>query len=172
MFAVGREHMNPKEEKGGRLDNYFEARSMESAICRAIEDGHSIASIAEFLNLSKSYVLKIARQHRHKTALFNRLKEKGIFWSYGKNLTYDEAGGDLLVEYALKYADFDDIKLCLKLFGKKKTKAIWDKTMRDDKSFIKTNLMIARVFFSMNVESDYFKEIKNARLEKLRLLAS
>ncbi len=36
----------------------------------------------------------------------------------------------------------------------------------------KLNLMIARVFFGMEVESDYFREIKNARFEKLKLLAS
>ena len=29
--------------------------------------------------------------------------------------------------------------------------------------------MLARVFFGMDVEADYFKEVKNARFEKLKL---
>jgi hypothetical protein len=51
-------------------------------------------------------------------------------------------------------------------------KEVWDAKLKSDKSFIKTNLMLARVFFGMDVESDYFKEVKNARFEKLKLLAS
>ena len=78
----------------------------------------------------------------------------------------------MLIEYTLKYADFDDIRLCLELFGKREVKRIWDEKMKSDQSFIKTNLMLARVFFHMDVESDYFREVKNERLEKLRLLAS
>jgi hypothetical protein len=30
--------------------------------------------------------------------------------------------------------------------------------------------MLARVFFGMNVESSYFKKVKNGRLEKLKML--
>ena len=51
---------------------------------------------------------------------------------------------------------FDDIVLLLKLFGKRKVKAVWEKTMKSDTRFIKVNLMIARVFFGMDVESDFF----------------
>jgi len=32
--------------------------------------------------------------------------------------------------------------------------------------------MLARVFFGMDVGAEYFKEVKNARFEKLKLLAS
>jgi len=32
--------------------------------------------------------------------------------------------------------------------------------------------MLARVFFGMDVESSYFKEVKNARFEKLKMFAS
>ncbi|MBW6488548.1 hypothetical protein [Sulfurimonas sp.] len=52
-----------------------------------------------------------------------------------------------MIEYALKYADFDDIKLCLELFSKREVKVVWEKTMQNDKSFIKTNLIVVRVFF-------------------------
>lgn len=111
--------------------------------------------------------------HRNKKIeMFDRLKSKGIFWSYGKNIGYDDVGEEFLIESVLKYADFDDIKLCLELYGENAIKAVWEDRMKSDKSFIKTNLMIARVFFGMDVESDYFKEIKNARFEKLKLFAS
>ena len=51
-------------------------------------------------------------------------------------------------------------------------KKIWEEKVMREQQFIKTNLMLARVFFNMNVESNYFKEMKNARFEKLKLLAS
>ena len=133
---------------------------------QAIRDGYTQSNIASFLNLSSSKILKIYRQ---KLKLFAKLKEKGIFWSYGKEMDYNE---HLLIEHTLKYVDFDDIVLLLKLFGKRKVKAVWEKTMKSDTRFIKVNLMIARVFFGMDVESDYFKKVKNERFEKLKLLAS
>jgi len=104
-----------------------------------------------------------------KLVLFHKLKDKGLFWSYSKDMQYDEK---LLIEHLLKYADFDDIVLGFKLFGKRTMKKIWEKKVKNDKRFIKLNLMLARVFFDMDVESDYFKRTKSARLEKLKLLTS
>lgn len=110
--------------------------------------------------------------YQKRVELFNKLRDKGIFWSYSKGITYQKAGDDLFVEYLLKYGDFDDIKKAFKLFDSKEIKRIWEENLISDKRFIKLNLMIARVFFDMDVESDYFKEIKNARFEKLKMLAS
>ena len=107
-----------------------------------------------------------------KSLLFNKLRDKGIFWSYSKDITYKEAGDRLFLEYLLKYGDFDDLKLAFKLYTKKFIKSIWEEKLKDDQRFIKLNLMLARVFFGMDVESDYFKEVKNARFEKLRMFAS
>jgi hypothetical protein len=76
------------------------------------------------------------------------------------------------LEYLLKYGDFDELKQAFKLFDKVFIYSVWEQKMRDDKRFIKLNLMLARVFFGMNVESDYFKEVKSARFEKLKMLAS
>ena len=59
-----------------------------------------------------------------------------------------------------------------KLYPKDYIKSVWDKTLKDDKRFIKLNLMLARLFFGMDVESSYFKDIKNARFEKLKMFAS
>jgi len=107
-----------------------------------------------------------------KQKLFNKLKNKGIFWSYSKELTFEKAGDKLFLEYLLKYGDFDDLVLAFGLYEKESIKTVWEETLKDDKRFIKLNLMLARVFFKMDVESSYFKEVKNARLEKLRMFAS
>lgn len=107
-----------------------------------------------------------------KTLLFNKLRDKGIFWSYSKDITYKEAGDTLFLEYLLKYGDFDDLKLAFSLYTKEFIKSIWEEKLKDDQRFIKLNLMLARVFFGMDVESSYFKEVKNARLEKLKMFAS
>lgn len=155
------------------LDFYFTTyEKKELAISKAIKDGYSGTSIAQYLDVTKAAVSKIYNRYKKKVKLFERLRDKGIFWSYSTNVTYEELGEKLLVEYVLKYADFDDIKLCLELFGKRAVKRIWEEKLKSDRSFIKINLMIARVFFGMDVESDYFKGVKNDRLEKLRLLAS
>lgn len=107
-----------------------------------------------------------------KLELFAKLKNKGIFWSYSRDITLEEIGNKIFVEYLLKYADFDDIKLAFELFEHDYLKEVWLEKMAPDQSFVKTNLMIARVFFGMDIESDYFGTMKNARAEKLRVFAS
>jgi hypothetical protein len=104
-----------------------------------------------------------------KEALFDKLKNKGLFWSYSKNISYSQLGDDALCEAILKYGEFDDLKVALEIFGLKFMKRVWLDKLVDDKRFIRLNLFIARVLFSMDVESNYFEE--SARLEKLRLLA-
>jgi len=37
--------------------------------------------------------------------------------------------------------------------------------MAGDKRSLKTNLMIARIFFDMDVEGDYLKRLNNARFK-------
>jgi len=107
-----------------------------------------------------------------KEKLFNKLKNRGIFWSYSKDISYEKAGDKLFLEYLLKYGDFDDLIVAFKLYQKEYIKEIWEEKLKGDKRFIKLNLMLARLFFGMDVESSYFKEAKNARVEKLRLFAS
>lgn len=155
-----------------QLDFYFEEFQKEIAISKAIRDGYTQSQIAKFLKLSNVAICKIYKIYRQKARLFEQLRDKGIFWSYSKDMSYEECGEKLLIEYVLKYADFDDIVLCLELFGKREVKRTWKEKLKSDRSFIKINLMLARVFFGMDVEADYFKGVKNARLEKLKLLAS
>ena len=117
-------------------------------------------------------ISKIIKIYKQKVKLFKKLRDKGIFWSYSKSISYEEISSNLFVEYLLKYGDFDDIKLGIELFGKRYIKKVWEEKLKTDKSFIKTNLMLARVFFHMDIESSYFKEVKNERLKKLKLLTS
>jgi len=46
-----------------------------------------------------------------KEQLFEKLKAKGLFWSYSPGICYDESKDDLLMETTLKYAELDDIKV-------------------------------------------------------------
>ena len=107
-----------------------------------------------------------------KQKLFNKLKTKGIFWSFAKDITLEQVGDKIFLEYLLKYGDFDDLILTFRLYDKEYTKSVWEEKLKSDKSFIKLNLMLARVFFGMDVESSYFKEVKNARAEKFKMFAS
>jgi REP element-mobilizing transposase RayT len=154
------------------LNSYFEDFTKELAIATAIKDGYLQTQIAKHLQLSVVSISKIYKNYRQKVKLFDKLQKKGIFWSYSKEITYAKAGESLFVEYLLKYGDFYDIVLGFKLFGKRVIKKIWEEKVMREQQFIKTNLMLARVFFNMDVESNYFKEMKNARFEKLKLLAS
>lgn len=155
-----------------KLDFYFCDFQKEVAIAHAITDGYTGTDIAEHLGVTKAAVSKIYTNYKHIRKLFERLRDKGLFWSYSKDMSYEEFGKKLFIEYVLKYADFDDIELCFCFFGKREAKSVWEEKLKSDRSFIKINLMLARVFFGMDVEADYFKEVKNARFEKLRLLAS
>ena len=160
----------PKVKKN--LEIHFENVSREVAIASAIEDGYKQRELAEYLELSSIAISKIYKIYRQKVELFNKLRNKGIFWSYSKEITYDEAGENLFIEYVYKYADFDDIRLAFELFGKRVMKRVWEERLKSDQRFKKLNFMIARVFLGMDIEASYFKEVKNARFEKLKMLAS
>jgi len=60
-----------------------------------------------------------------KEKLFNKLKNKGIFWPYSQDLTYEKAGDKLFLEYLLKYGDFDDLIVAFKLYTKEEIKIVW-----------------------------------------------
>jgi REP element-mobilizing transposase RayT len=160
----------PKVKK--KLETHFETLKREVAIAHAIEDGYKQKEIADYLQLSPIAISKIYKIYRQKVALFNKLRDKGIFWSYSKEINYENAGEKLFIEYLYKYGNFDDISLGFKLFGKRIMKKIWEETLVSDKRFIKLNFMIARVFLGMDIEASHFKEIKNARFEKFKMLAS
>jgi hypothetical protein len=166
------------------LSTYFPGRessrsevppeALDAAIVQAVRDGYLAVDVGRYLGLSKAAISKRSSTYALKENLFRKLRDKGLFWSYRKDLRYEEAGGKLLIEHCLKYADFDDIKLCFDLFGKRMVKKVWEQRMKSDGRFIKTNLMLARLFFGMNVESNYFKEAakEHGRFKKPGMFAS
>ena len=84
------------------------------------------------------------------------------FWNINSNSKIDEV---TLIEHTLKYGDFDDIMDLFKRIDKNRIKEVWLKTIAPDKRFLKVNLMIARIFFGMDVERDYFEGLNNARFK-------
>lgn len=108
---------------------------------------------------------------KRKEQLFEKLKAKGLFWSYSPGICYDESKDDLLMETTLKYAELDDIKVLFTLYGQQRVRQLWEKQLRNDSRFKKLNYFLARVFFGMNVEAQDFAGVNNDRAEKLRLLA-
>jgi len=84
-----------------------------------------------------------------------------LFW----NVNGDKVDKNTEIEHILKYGDFDDIVKLFKKYKSGKIKEVWLKNMAGDNRFIKVNLMIARVFFEMDVESDYFKRLNNERFK-------
>ena len=141
-------------------------------IIKAVLNGYRQSELANFIGVSNVLISKIVRHYWIKVALFKKLKKKGLFWSYSKEISYEELGDNALCEVLLKYADFDELIIAFDVFGLKTMKRVWINKLVADKRFIRLNLFIARVFFSMDIESNYFEEIKSVRAEKLRLLAS
>jgi len=155
---------NKKRDKK-ELDYFFENLDREIAVIKALKEGYMQSEIAKFLNLSVVSISKIKKIFFEKEKLFEKLKKEGLFWSYNKNIKYEDFDENIFIEHTLKYGDFDDIKKLLTLFGKRKIKKLWEKTMKNDTRFIKVNLLIARVFLGLDVESKDLKG-KNARFEK------
>jgi len=59
------------------------------------------------LRLEIKLNVKIVKREEKMTkeTLFNKLRDKGIFWSYSKDISYQEVGDKLFLEYLLKYGD-------------------------------------------------------------------
>ena len=148
-----------------------EKKTRNENINKAIFDGYKQSELADYLGVSSVLISKVVAQYRVKLTLFDALKNKGLFWSYSKEISYEQLGDAVLCETLLKYAEFDDLNIAFDVFGLKFMKKIWLEKSVDDKRFIRLNLFIARVFFSMDIESNYFKDIKSGRAEKLKLLA-
>ena len=107
-----------------------------------------------------------------KERLFEALKARGYFWSYDSKVLLEEVGDDVFIEHAMKYADFDDIRLLFSLYDKERLFFVWERDLKNDLRFKKLNLLLARVFFGMDVEADFFTGGAFERERKLRLLAS
>jgi hypothetical protein len=110
---------------------------------------------------------RIVKKHM----LFDRIKAKGLFWSYAPDIPYDASKDNLLCETVLKYADIDDIRQLLALYGESKVRDVWERDVKSDARFKRLNYFIARVFFHLDVEACDFENLQHERLAKFRLLA-
>ncbi len=154
------------------LNVFFENHERNYAMYQALKARYQQCDIATFLHLSEPAVSKIIATQKREEALFQTLQKKGLFWSYSKTATLEEIGEHTLMEHALKYADIDELKTLFALYGKRQLFKIWNERLKSDMRFKKLNLLLARVFFKMDVEADYFKPQMSDRERKLRMLAS
>lgn len=106
-----------------------------------------------------------------KHIFFEHIRNKGLFWSYAPDITYDESKDNLLCETVLKYADIDDIRALLALYGESKVWEVWERDVKPDARFKRLNYFLARVFFHLDVEASDFENMQHERLAKFRLLA-
>lgn len=162
--------------KNQPLSNYIllncDKETRNNNIIKAVLNGYRQSELANYIGVSNILISKIVKRYWIKVALFKKLKNKGLFWSYSKEISYEELGDNALCEALLKYTDFDDLIIAFDIFGLKTMKRVWLNELVPDKRFIRLNIFIARVFFSMEIESNYFEEIKSVRSEKLRFLAN
>ena len=141
------------------------------AIYAAFMDGYLQSAIARHLHISPVAVSRIVSSERVKQELFNKIRDKGLLWSYAPDIQYAADKATLLIETTLKYADLDDIKIVLDSFGIRKVRKVWEVLLKNDKRFKRLNYFLARIFFNMDVEAADFAEVENTRGDKLRLLA-
>ena len=154
------------------LEQHVLGKERNEAIMEAMVDGYRQRDIAQHLNLSDVSISKIIKCEKSKEKLFEKLKNKGIFWSYDAHVSFRQITNAIFIEHTLKYGDFDDIVELFVLYGKKVIFKLWERDLKNDVRFKKLNLFLARLFFGMDVEADYFKGGMSEREKKLRLLAS
>ena len=141
------------------------------AIYQALHDGYKQSEIAAHLRLSNAAVSRIIATERAKEALYNKIKHKGLLWSYDPAEVYSVEKAQLLVEMVLKYASLEDVQKVFLLYGQWFVKQVWENRVLTDSRFKRLNYFLARIFFNMDVEADYFAEHQRSRADKLRLLA-
>ncbi len=155
------------------LSEFFrDERISDSLISAASLEGYRQTSIAEYLTVSPATISRRIKKFKDKQLLFDKIKQQGLFWSYSKDIEYSEANDSLFIEQVLKYGDFLDLKKMFSLYGKRAVKRIWIEKLVKDTRFIKLNYFLARIFFGMDIEADFFKDGISDREQKLRMLAS
>ena len=157
------------------LQDYFlstdDLNRRNYAIYEAFLDGYLQGDIARYLKLSAVAVSRIVSSERSKQELFNKIRDRGLFWSYAPDIHYDTDKLKLLIETTLKYADLVDIKDAIDMFGIRTVRKVWEANLKSDNRFKRLNYFLARIFFNIDVEAVDFDEGKNTRGAKLRLLA-
>ncbi len=155
------------------LSEYFpEGVVSDGRIVTAVIDGYKQAAIAEYLEVSTALVSRRVKRYDKRNELFSVIKQKGYFWSYDRGLEYSEELDDIFMETVLKYGDFEDLEQLFILYGKRRLRKIWKEKLANDTRFTKLNYFLARIFFKMKVEAEFFKGGISDRERKLRMLAS
>jgi len=158
------------------LSDYFcsgsgDIEERNRSIYQAFMDGFYQSSIAAHLGLSTTAICRIVEVERKKRALFIKIRDEGLLWSYAADIEYRHEKKGLLIETILKYGDLIDLHALFALFGKREIMMIWQDRLKNDTRFKKLNYFIARTFLKMNVEARDFADGPSVRAEKLRLLA-
>ena len=167
------QEINTKVNIKKSLAEYFgNMKVSDRQIMEAWFDGHKQTSIAQYLQLSSTSISRRIKKYCDKQELFSLTKQKGLFWSYDNEIEYSHALDTILVETILKYGDFADLKKLFLLYGKRVVKKVWKEKLVKDIRFCKLNYFLARIFFGMKVEADFFKGGISDRERKLRMLAS
>ena len=155
------------------LSEFFRDKKItDSLIAVASLKGYRQIYIAKYLTVSPATITRRVKKTMAKQLLFYKIKQQGLFWSYSKDIEYSEANDELIIEQVLKYGDFIDLKKIFSLYGKRAVKRIWIEKLVKDTRFIKLNYFLARNFFGMDIEADFFKGGISDREQKLRMLAS
>ncbi|RKX74496.1 MAG: hypothetical protein DRP87_16730 [Spirochaetes bacterium] len=134
------------------LAEYFGKRKngkkkiIDAQIVQACRCGYKQSEIADYLNVTPAIISRRVGRYYEKKELFSKTKQKGLFWSYDKDIQYDPSLDSALIETLLKYGDYSDIKKIFSLYGKRAVKKVWSDKMIDDDRFIKVNYFLARVF--------------------------
>lgn len=159
-------------EQEKEVEEFFPGVSREQGMIDALRAGLTQKEIAAYLGISAAAVSKAVKKFYQKGLLFERLKKRGLFWSYDPKTEYSERMDPVLCENVLKYGDFDELVDAFSLYGKRTLFGIWEKCVKNDGRFKKLNLFLARIFFGMDVQADFFKGGVSERERKLRMLAS
>lgn len=101
-------------------------------------------------------------------ALYRKLADEGIFWSYDKKLDY--IGDDLLIEHTLLYAEVSEIKDLFKIFDFAKIKDVWERKVVPDERHYGLNYYLALIWFDISEPKEYLQETakKYSRYERLK----
>jgi len=154
------------------FENVKDKSIRDKGIIKAFLSGHKQSEIAQYLKLSTPAISRIIKKQKILRVLFEKAKNKNLFWSFSKDVKLEEVGDNLLIETILKYGDFEDIKLLFVIFNRKKLLKVWTNNLIGDKRFEKTNYLLARIFFNIPWDFVLKKSEENVRYKKFRVSAS
>lgn len=80
-------------------------------------------------------VCRITDAERRKRALFLKIRDDGLLWSYAPDIEYSHDKKTLLIENILKYGDLADINAVFAVFGKREIRRIWQEYLKPDARF-------------------------------------